>query len=117
VQPDAIDFTRTAALGDPSTEQGREALAEILRIYFQNASAACSDMRRAGSPDDVRRHAHRAKGASGVIGAVTMSRLFADVEARAAAGEIIDTGTYDDLEGRLASLRIAAATELGVDLT
>ena len=117
MQPDAIDFTRTAALGDPATKQGREALSEILRIYFQNASSACAEMRRAGSPEEVRRHAHRAKGASGVVGAVTMSRLFADVEARAAAGEIIGTVTYDDLESRLASLRQAAATELGVDLT
>ena len=116
MEPDAIDFTRTAALGDPSTEQGRAALAEILRLYFENAATACADMRHAGSPDEVRRHAHRAKGASGVVGAVMMSRLFADLEARAAAGETIGADTYDDLEGRLAALRVAAAMQLGVDL-
>src|SRR6187549_1481524 len=64
MEPDAIDFTKTAALGDPSTEAGRGALAEIFRLYFENAAAACTDMRTAGSPDEVRRHAHRAKGAS-----------------------------------------------------
>jgi HPt (histidine-containing phosphotransfer) domain-containing protein len=117
VELDAIDFSRTAALGDPSTEQGRGALAEILRIYFENASTACDDMRRATSPEEVRRHAHRAKGASGIVGAVMMSRLFADLEARAAAGEIIGSGTYDDLESRLTALRRAAAMQLGVDLT
>jgi HPt (histidine-containing phosphotransfer) domain-containing protein len=116
MEPDVIDLTRTAALGDPSTEAGRGALAEIFRLYFENAAAACADMRHAGSPDDVRRHAHRAKGASGIVGAAGMSRLFADVEARAAAGETIGTDTFDDLERRLAALRLAAAMQLGVDL-
>ena len=46
-----------------------------------------------------------------------MSRLFADLEARAAAGEIIGSGTFDDLESRLTALRRAAAMQLGVDLT
>ena len=116
IESDVIDFTRTAALGDPSTEQGRRALAEIFGIYLENAAAACADMRRAGTPDEVRRHAHRAKGASGVVGAVRMSGLFADVEARAAAGETIGADTYDDLESRLAALRRAAAMQLGMDL-
>ena len=117
MESDVIDFTKTAALGDPSTEPGRAALAGILRVYFENASAACADMRRAGSPGEVHRHAHRAKGASGVVGAVGMSRLFADLEARAAAGEIFGAGTYDELESRLAALRLSAAMQLGVDLT
>ena len=116
MEPDVIDFTRTAALGDPATEQGRGALAGIFRLYFENAAAACADMRRAGSPDEVRRHAHRAKGASGVVGAATMSRLFADVEARAAAGEAIGAETYEHLESRLAALRLAVTMQLGLDL-
>jgi len=116
MEPDAIDFTKTAALGDPSTEAGRGALADIFRLYFENAAAACTDMRTAGSPDEVRRHAHRAKGASGIVGVVRMWRLFADVEARAAAGEAIGADTFDDLESHLAALRLAAAMKLGVDL-
>ena len=86
---------------------------EALRLLLKAEGYAT---RTAGSPDEVRRHAHRAKGASGIVGVMRMWRLFADVEARAAAGEAIGADTFDDLESHLAALRLAAAMKLGVDL-
>ena len=45
--PERIDLSLKPALGDPSTDQGRRALAEIFRLYFDNVAAACAEMRRA----------------------------------------------------------------------
>lgn len=112
-----IDLTRTAALGDPSTEAGRTALIEIFRVYFDNVSAACAEMRRAAaSPEVVRVHAHRAKGASGVVGAVALTTRFADVEAMAAAGETVPAGVFDEVDHELAALRQAVSAQIGKDL-
>jgi HPt (histidine-containing phosphotransfer) domain-containing protein len=105
VDDDTLELSRTAALGNPSTDAGRRALSEVFHLYFDTVEAACADMRRASSPADVRRQAHRAKGASGVVGAVRLGQLFADIEARAAAGESIGADTYGDLERHLAALR------------
>jgi hypothetical protein len=111
-----LDLTRTAALGDASTPEGRAALAEILQLYFDNVTSACDAMRNAGTSDAVRAHAHRAKGASGVVGALSTARVFADIEARAAAGETIPDAEYDELQRQLESLRREAASQLGADL-
>ena len=113
---DRINLSLKSALGDPSTHEGRLALAEIFRLYFDNVSTACLEMRRAESAEDVRRHAHRAKGASGVVGAVSLAGDFADLEARAAAGETISGDTYDDIERRLSSLRLEVAAQIGLEL-
>lgn len=116
-EPERINLSLTPALGDPSTDEGRMALVEIFRLYFENVATACAEMRRAQSPEDVRRHAHRAKGASGVVGAAGLVREFADLEARAAAGEAIPRETYDDIERRLTSLRQDVAEQIGQELT
>lgn len=110
-----IDLTRTAALGDPETAQGRAALVEIFRVYFDNVGVACSEMRRATSPDVVRVQAHRAKGASGIVGAVALTTIFADLEARAAAGETVPDEAFDEIERQLAGLRQAVSARTGED--
>lgn len=115
VREPVIDLTRIAALGDPATEQGRSALIEIFRIYFDNVSVACAGMRRAGSADDVQRQAHRARGASGVVGAVELAAAFADIEARAAAGEAMPPEVFDELERQVIELRQAVAARIGRD--
>lgn len=111
----AIDLSRIATIGDPATEQGRSALIEIFRIYFDNVSIACAEMRRAGSADEVRRQAHRARGASGVVGAVGLTSTFADIEARAAAGEAMLSDVFDELERQVAEVRQAVTTRIGRD--
>lgn len=112
-----IDLTRTSAIGDPSTDAGRTALSEIFRVYFDNVSVACAEMRRAvASPDVVRTHAHRAKGASGVVGAVALTTMFADLEAMAAAGETVPAGIFDAIDHQLAALRQAVSAQIGEDL-
>lgn len=111
-----FDLARTMALGDPATDAGRTALVEIFRAYFDNVSATIATMRLAASPEDVRAHAHRAKGASGVVGAIALRASFDDLEARAAAGESVTADTYDDLERQLASLRRIVSGRLAVDL-
>lgn len=112
-----LDLTRTAALGDPSTTPGRTALIEIFRVYFDNVSAACTEMRQAAaSPDVVRKHAHRAKGASGVVGAIALTRMFADLESMAAAGETIPPAMFDDVDRQLTALRQAVSAQIGEDL-
>ncbi|MGE3959083.1 MAG: Hpt domain-containing protein [Vicinamibacterales bacterium] len=110
-----IDLTRTAALGDPGTPQGRAALVEIFRVYFDNVGAACDEMRRATSADVVRAQAHRAKGASGIVGAVALTTIFADLEARAAAGETVPDEAFDEIERQLAGLRQAVSARTGED--
>lgn len=111
-----LDLARTVALGDPSTEEGREALVEIFHAYFDNVTATVTQMRQTTSSDDVKAHAHRAKGASGVVGASALAAVFADIEARAAAGETVPPDAYDDIERRLASLRQTASARIGVEL-
>lgn len=112
-----LDLMRTAALGDPSTAAGRTALIEIFRVYFDNVDAACAEMRQAAaSPDVVRKHAHRAKGASGVVGAVGLTTTFADLEAMAAAGETIPPAMFDDIDRQLTALRQAVSAQIGEDL-
>lgn len=111
-----IDLARTAALGDPATETGRAALVEIFRVYFDNVAVACADMRSATSPEAVRAHAHRARGASGIVGAKALTMVFADLEARAAAGETVPNEVYDDIDRQLVGLRRVVAARLGEDL-
>ncbi|MGC4085127.1 MAG: Hpt domain-containing protein [Vicinamibacterales bacterium] len=108
-----IDSARTAAFGDPETEPGRSALIEIFRVYFDNVSAACAQMRRAASSEEVRAHAHRAKGASGVVGAVALTAAFADIESRAAAGEDVPADVFDDVDRDVEALRRLLATRIG----
>lgn len=111
-----LDLARTVALGDPATDEGRAALVEIFRAYFDNVSATVAAMRLSASSDAVKAHAHRAKGASGVIGAAGLMASFDDIEARAAAGEDVAANTYDDIERQLSSLRRTLSARLGVDL-
>ncbi len=111
-----FDLARTLALGDPDTEEGRTALVEIFRAYFDNVSATIAAMRSSTSSDDVKAHAHRAKGASGVVGASGLIASFDDLESRAAAGEDVAADTYDELERQLASLRRTVSARLAVDL-
>lgn len=109
-----LDLARTVALGDPATAAGRSALIEIFRVYFDNVTAACTEMRQtATSSDEVRKQAHRAKGASGVVGAVALSRLFADLEAMAAAGETCQPSMFDDVDRQLTALRQAVSAQIG----
>lgn len=110
-----LDLMRTAALGDPSTATGRTALIEIFRVYFDNVTAACAEMRQASAPEVVRTHAHRAKGASGVVGAVSLTTTFADIEAMAAAGETIPPAMFDDIDRQLTALRQAVSAQIGED--
>lgn len=110
-----LDLTRTAALGDPATEEGRTALVEIFRVYFDQASATVAAMRLSGSSDEVRARAHRAKGAGGVIGAPGLMASFDDLEACAAAGEDVTADTYDDLDRQIAALRRTVSARLAVD--
>lgn len=111
-----IDLTRTSALGDPSTSAGRSALIELFRAYFENVTTACAEMRRAvASPEVVRAHAHRAKGASGVVGAVALTTRFGDLEAMAAAGETVPAGIFDMIDEQLMALRRAVTTFTGED--
>ena len=114
--PERIDLSLKPALGDLSTDEGRLALVEIFRVYFENVATACAEMRRAQSSEDVRRHAHRARGASGVVGAAGLVREFADLEARAAAGEAISGETYDEIDRRLTSLRQEVTAQIGQEL-
>ena len=114
--PERIDLSLKPALGDLSTDEGRLALAEIFHVYFENVATACAEMRRAQSSEDVRRHAHRARGASGVVGAAGLVRAFADLEARAAAGEAISGDTYDEIDRRLTSLRQEVTAQIGQEL-
>lgn len=111
-----LDLTRTVALGDPATADGRTALVEIFSAYFDNVSATVTAMRLSASPGEVKAHAHRAKGASGVVGASGLTASFDDIEACAAAGEVVTADTYDDIERQLASLRQTLSARLGVDL-
>jgi HPt (histidine-containing phosphotransfer) domain-containing protein len=112
-----LDLARTAALGDPATDAGRAALIEIFRVYFDDVTTACSEMRQAAtSSDDVRKQAHRAKGASGVVGAVALGRLFADLEAMAAAGETCPPAMFDDVDRQLTALRLAVSAQIGEEL-
>lgn len=111
-----VDLTRTAALADPATEAGQAALVEIFRAYFDNVCAASDAMRRATAPEDVRAQAHRAKGASGIVGAVGLAALFADLEVRAAAGESVTRDVFDQIDAQLAALRRTITAWLGRDL-
>ncbi len=111
-----LDLARTVALGDPATEDGRTALVEIFRAYFDNVSSTVAAMRQSASSEEVKAHAHRAKGASGVVGASRLMASFDDLEACAAAGESVTADTYDDLERQLASLRRTLSARLAVDL-
>ena len=111
-----FDLARTLALGDPDTDEGRAALVEIFRVYFDDLSATVTAMRSSLSSDELRAHAHRAKGASGVVGAAALMASFDDLESRAAAGEDLAAHTYDDLECQLASLRRTVSGRLAVDL-
>jgi hypothetical protein len=116
VNGDTLDLTRTAALGDPSTDAGRQSLSEVFRLYFDTAATACAEMRHASSTEEVRRQAHRAKGASGVVGAIGLGRMFADVEARAAAGETIGTDVYAEIERQLEAVRHRVSALIGLDV-
>ncbi len=111
-----LDLSRTVALGDPATDEGRTALIEIFRAYFENVSATVTVMRQSVSSDDVKAQAHRAKGASGVVGASGLMASFDDIEACAAAGEVVTADTYDDIDRQLASLRRTVSARLAVDL-
>ncbi len=111
-----VDLARTVALGDPDTKEGRAALVEIFRAYFDNVSATIAAMRLSATSDAVKKHAHRAKGASGVVGASGLMASFDDLESRAAAGEDVAADTYDGLERQLASLRRTMSARLAVDL-
>lgn len=111
----AIDLTRTAAIGDPNTPEGRRALIEIFRLYFENVGNACAEMRHHPEPDQVRLQAHRAKGASGIVGATGLWQTFADVEARASAGETLTAAEYDDIDQQLSGLRSFLSATLGVE--
>ena len=112
---DHLDVTRTAAIGDPATPEGRAALVEIFRLYFDNVRETCAEMRHDLTPDALRAHAHRAKGASGVVGAGVLSRAFADLESRAAAGETPGGDVFDEIDQQLAELRRTVSALLGVE--
>ncbi|MEQ1729168.1 MAG: hypothetical protein ABL982_12390 [Vicinamibacterales bacterium] len=111
-----LDLTRIVALGDPATEEGRAALVEIFLVYFDNVSATVAAMRLSASSEEVKAHAHRAKGASGVVGASGLMASFDDIEACAAAGERVTADTYDHVERQLASLRRTVSARLAVAL-
>lgn len=111
-----IDLARTAAIGDPRTPEGRQALIEIFSLYFENIGAACAEMRHHPEPDQVRMQAHRAKGASGIVGATGLTQTFADLEARASAGETMNAAEYDQIDQQLAGLRTYLSATLGVEL-
>lgn len=111
-----LDLARTVALGDPGTDEGRTALVEIFRAYVDDVSATIAAMRQSASPDDVKAHAHRAKGASGVVGATGLMAGFDDIEVCAAAGEHVTANTYDDIDRQLSALRRTLSVRLGVDL-
>jgi HPt (histidine-containing phosphotransfer) domain-containing protein len=115
VNDDHLDLTKTAAIGNPATAEGRAALVEIFRLYFDNVNQACAAMRGPLTSDDLRVQAHRAKGASGVVGARVLAGAFADLEARAAAGETPGSDVYDELEQQLADLRRTVSAALGVE--
>ena len=108
-------FAPAAALGNPETPDGRRALIELFQLYFENIAGSCAAMRGDNAPDEVRRHAHRAKGASGVVGAAVLSHAFADIEARAVAGETLPASVYDDIDRQLADLRGVVSAKLGVE--
>lgn len=107
-----LDLARTVALGDTTTAEGRTAFLEIFLAYFDNVTATVAAMRQSTSTDDVQAHAHRAKGASGVVGASGLMVSFDDIEACAAAGEAVTAGTYDDIERQLESLRLTVSARL-----
>ena len=111
-----LDLVRAVALGDTTTDEGRTTFLEIFRAYFDNVTATVSAMRQSASTDDVKAHAHRAKGASGVVGASGLMASFDDIEACAAAGEGVTAGTYDGIERQLESLRLTVSAQLAVDL-
>jgi len=116
VTPSEFDLARTALLGNPGTPEGRQALTEIFRVYFENVGETCAHMRQKPDSEQVRRQAHRAKGASGIVGAVGLSNTFADLEARAAAGETMTAADYDQIDQQLAGLRTYLSATLGVEL-
>lgn len=111
-----LDLSRTVALGDTTTDEGRTALLEIFCAYFDNVTTTVAAMRQSASTDEVKAHAHRAKGASGVVGASGLMVLFDDIEACAAAGEGVTAGTCDGIERQLSALRRTLSVRLGVDL-
>jgi len=111
-----LDLARTVALGDTTTDKGRTAFLEIFRAYFDTVTATVAAMRQSASTDDVKAHAHRAKGASGVVGASRLMASFDDIEACAAAGEHVTANTYDDIDRQLSALRRTLSVRLGVDL-
>ncbi len=111
-----LDLAQTAALGDAATDEGRSALVEIFRAYFDNVSASVAVMRQSASSDEVKAHAHRAKGASGIVGASGLMASFDDIEVCVAAGEQVTADTCDDIDRQLASLRRFLSARLAVDL-
>ena len=76
------------AVLDELTGGDAELAGAILADYVDSSGADIAGLRAAlaaGSEDDVRRHAHRIRGASGTVGAHRVAALAADLEAVASA--------------------------------
>ena len=98
--------------GDPALA------ADLLRDYFESSRAdleALEEAVDARNHDEARRHAHRLKGASRVLGAHALSDLAQQIEDRAANG----SGDWERLRSLAAEVderlsRLADSTTAGI---
>jgi CheY-like chemotaxis protein/HPt (histidine-containing phosphotransfer) domain-containing protein len=107
-QPTAPDGHVDAALLEELTGGDAALAADLLRDFFDSSRAdleALEDAIYTRNRDEVRRHAHRLKGASRVLGAHALSDLAQQIEDRAASA------AFADWE-RLRSLAAAADQQL-----
>lgn len=78
-----IDPGRLALLADPSTRAGRASLEELFAAFSSDMHAKLERIRSALDAGDaalVRKIAHEQKGASGMVGAAGVARLFVEIE-------------------------------------
>jgi HPt (histidine-containing phosphotransfer) domain-containing protein len=106
-----FDPEHVAALGADGSPESRARLREFMAVFFTTLDETAAAMRTATDTDTLRRHAHRAKGASGLAGARALAAFFADLEVRAAAGEFFTPQVYDHLHSLMADLRNAVQAQ------
>jgi len=88
VDPEAIENIRK--LQQPNKP---DILRKVIDHYLETAPQLIGDLQKSiddNRPDDARMTAHTLKSSSAMLGAITLSRLFAEIEAAARGGKLQD---------------------------